>query len=58
MKMVEGEIKDHNAVLVAGLLAGATSGVITKTATAPFERVKILAQVSLYISALLMCPIQ
>eukprot|EP00656_Telonema_subtile_P001862 TRINITY_DN10809_c0_g1_i1.p1 TRINITY_DN10809_c0_g1~~TRINITY_DN10809_c0_g1_i1.p1 ORF type:complete len:325 (+),score=53.25 TRINITY_DN10809_c0_g1_i1:122-1096(+) len=33
-------------VLYAGLLAGATSGSITKTATAPLERIKILSQVN------------
>ena len=43
-KLKKKDAKSTN-VLIAGLMAGATSGVITKTGTAPFERVKILSQV-------------
>jgi len=35
---------DGQKILYAGLLAGATSGVVTKTCTAPLERIKILSQ--------------
>jgi len=36
--------QDGNKILYAGLLSGATSGVVTKTGTAPLERIKILSQ--------------
>ena len=49
--------KSQSTLLVLQTIAGATSGAIAKTATAPFERVKIIFQVQVSYIDILFLPI-